>query len=107
MIESLNAKFPKFAQQLGSGVGDPIEVVGESAVESDILQVDTKLGIPLPESYKSFLRCTRTLTLRGGLIRFGPEFPFLQDLPSLSPSQGMLCFADFFLEADGDQLLFD
>jgi len=23
------------------------------------------------------------------------------------PSQGMLCFAEFFMEADGDQVLFD
>jgi hypothetical protein len=48
------------------------------------------------------------------------EFPPLKDLTSQQkevvklkggtwppPSEGMLCFAEFFMEADGDQVLFD
>jgi hypothetical protein len=126
MIELLQDRFPKFAHQLASGQGDPMKMAGESTSEQDILQIEFELGIPLPESYKSFLRCTRTLTMRGGTIRFGAEFPFFHDFPPFDqltpaqqknvmvkggmwppPSQGMLCFADFFLEADGDQLLFN
>lgn len=56
----------------------------------------------------------------------GPEHPFFHDFPPLDtltaqrrslvdqrggewprPSNGMLCFAEYFLEADGDQVLFD
>jgi hypothetical protein len=60
------------------------------------------------------------------VVQFGTEHPFVHDFPplaSLTPpqrrvvemkggpwppaSQGMLCFAEFFMEADGDQVLFD
>ena len=72
------------------------------------------------------MRCARGLTLLGGRIRFGVEHPFFYDFPPLAtlnqkqltvielsggnyppPSQGMLCFAEFFMEADGDQVLWD
>jgi hypothetical protein len=62
----------------------------------------------------------------GGVVQFGSQHPFVHDFPpfaSLTPpqrqvvalkggswppaSQGMLCFAEFFMEADGDQVLFD
>jgi hypothetical protein len=62
----------------------------------------------------------------GGVVQFGSQHPFVHDFPpldALNPqqkrmfalkggpwppaSQGMLCFAEFFMEADGDQVLFD
>lgn len=62
----------------------------------------------------------------GGVVQFGAQHPFVHEFEpfnSLSPAQqtvvarkggswpppsdGMLCFAEFFMEADGDQVLFD
>lgn len=90
------------------------------------MELERSLGLPLPESYKSFLRCSRGFWLLGGVVQFGSQHPFFHDFEAfdaLTPaqqhhvkikggpwpprSQGMLCFAEYFLEADGDQVLFD
>jgi hypothetical protein len=80
----------------------------------------------LPHSYKALLGCARGFWLMGGVVQFGSQHPFFHDFPPLElltlpqrrvvemkggawppASQGMLCFAEFFMEADGDQVLFD
>jgi len=117
--------FPRFAAKLASGVGG-VEHILPATSEDEILAIEETVGVPLPSSYKQFLRCTRGLWLFGGAVQFGTEHPFLHDFPALStltpaqkdavqrkgggwppPSQGMMCFAEFFMEADGDQVLFD
>jgi hypothetical protein len=64
--------------------------------------------------------------LLGGSVQFGIEHPFFHNFPPLEtlneqqsrvvemkggkyppPSQGMLCFAELFMESDGDQVLWD
>ena len=64
--------------------------------------------------------------LLGGNIQMGAQHPFINNFPNYEdltpqqqsavnqrggawppPSHGMLCFAEYFLEADGDQVLFD
>ena len=71
-------------------------------------------------------RCDRGFCLMGGVVQFGSQHPFVHNFPPLDSlnlqqrkvvatkggpwppaSQGMLCFAEFFMEADGDQVLFD
>ena len=125
-MEQFRNDFPTFYRWLKDSRGDPIEHVLPPASEEDIRQIEDDLGLPLPESYKQFLRCARGFWLRGGTIQFGTQHPFVHDFAPLSqltpqqlevvkakggvwppPSQGMLCFAEFFLEADGEQVLFD
>ena len=126
MLDCLYDKFPKFATLLGSGRGNPIEHVRPPASNEGLRNLESRLGIPLPDSYKDFLSCTRAFTLRGGSIQFSSWHPFFHKFPPLDqltteqreratqkggvwppPSQGMLCFAEFFLEGDDDQVLFD
>jgi hypothetical protein len=106
--------------------GRNLENVLPPATTADVAALEQQLGLPLPESYKALLRCARGFWLMGGLVQFGSQHPFFHDFPtleSLTPqqrrvvalkggpwppaSQGMLCFAEFFMEADGDQVLFD
>lgn len=120
----LAVAFPDFAAKLGDGVQFQLEEVHAPASESDLRELEKSLGLPLPESYKSLLRCAREFWLLGGLVKFRrPFFHRFDPLDRLTPqqrrtvqlkggswpppSQGMLCFADFFMEADGDQVLFD
>jgi hypothetical protein len=101
--------------------------VAPGASDNDLADLETSLGIPLPDSYKSLLRCAREFWLFGGAVQFGFQHPFIHDFQPFDelsprqqktvqrksggrwppPSNGMLCFAEFFMEADGDQVLFD
>lgn len=125
LARSLAPHFPRFAELLSAGRGE-IENIQRPAADAEIRAIEESVGIPLPESYKQFLRCARGFWLFGGAVQFGTQHPFFHNFPPLSdltphqrevvklkggtwppPSQGMLCFAEFFMEADGDQVLFD
>lgn len=125
-MERLKGRFPRFHQLLTEGRGDPVENMLPAATEGQIRAIEERLGLPLPLSYRQLLLCTRGFWLRGGVIEFGEEMPFFHDFPPFDtltakqqemvrrrggswppPSQGMLCFAEYWLEADGDQVLFD
>lgn len=126
MTEIFQQHFPEFHQSLEDRDGAEIEQILPPATDEEIAKMEMDLGVPLPESYKRFLRCTRGLELLGGAVQFGTQHPFFHHFPPLSElspslrevvsrkggewppaSDGMLCFAEYFLEADGDQVLWD
>ena len=126
MIERFGEEFPEFYQALLNHKRTVIDNILPPASLAQIEEIEKQCGVPLPDSYKRFLRCSRGFTLLGGSIQFGIEHPFFHDFPPLEmlneeqlrvvemrggnyppPSQGMLCFAEFFMEADGDQVLWD
>ncbi len=126
MIERFQNDFPAFYESLAARDGADIEHVLPPASDDDVAQLEQKLGVSLPDSYKRLLRCARGFWLLGGAIQFGTRHPFFHRFPKLDtltprqretvtikggqwppPSDGMLCFAEFFLEADGDQVLWD
>jgi hypothetical protein len=123
MLEAAATLFPRFAR---AARRRELEHVLPGATATVVAALEQQLGLPLPESYKKLLQCARGFWLMGGVVQFGPQHPFVHDFPpleSLTPqqrqvvafkggpwppaSQGMLCFAEFFMEADGDQVLFD
>ena len=123
MLELTHSLFPRFTKRAANA---ELENVLPPASLAEIAELERELDIPLPASYKQLLQCTRGFWLLGGVVQFGPEHPFRHDfepLEKLSPAQqkvvthkgggwppptdGMLCFAEFFMEADGDQVLFD
>lgn len=123
MLELTNSLFPRFTRRAANA---QLENVLSPASLVEIAELEEELGIPLPGSYKQLLQCARGFGLLDGVVQFGSEHPFCHDfepLEQLSPTQqevvlqkgggwpppsdGMLCFADFFMEADGDQVLFD
>jgi len=124
----LKDEFPEFAAALAGRPEEPylVENVLPPATEVDIQALEADLGVPLPTSYKRLLRLCRGFWLSGGVVQLGPQHPFFHDFPPLAklspqqrqvvkrrgerwppPSQGMLCFAEYFVEADGDQALWD
>jgi hypothetical protein len=122
---SLAQHFPRFAELLAAGRGE-IENIEPPASDADIWALENSLRISLSESYKQLLRCSRGFWLFGGAVQFGTQHPFFHEFPPLKdltpqqrevvklkgsrwppPSEGMLCFAELFMEADGDQVLFD
>ncbi len=123
MFDAIAKQFPRFAQLAADR---HLENILPPATTFDVAALEQRLGLCLPESYKSLLMCARGFWLMGGVVQFGSQHPFVHDFPPLEeltaqqrrvvalkggswppPSQGMLCFAEFFMEADGDQVLFD
>lgn len=126
MKNPFTERLPKFAQAIDVCEDSYLENVLPGASDDEIRALEAHLGLELPLTYKDLLRCARGFWLFGGAIQFGSEHPFFHDFPPLAalnpaqintvrikgggwppPSQGMLCFAEFFLEADGDQVLWD
>jgi hypothetical protein len=125
LIQRLAAPFPGFAEALRAGLGDPVEEVLPPATPDDLAREEALLRISLPSSYREFLLCTRGFWLRGGVVQMSSGHPFFhrwgpfealkpaaQRAVCMSgrgwppPTENMLCFAEFFMEADGDQVLF-
>ena len=123
MPNALKEQFPDFAAKLRK---IDFEDQQEAFSEHDITRLQNELGVELPPSYKRFLRCTSGFSAFGGAVQIGEQHLFFhrfEPLEELSeqqrkivrqkgggwppPSDGMLCFAEFFMEADGDQVLFD
>ncbi|MFN8206832.1 MAG: SMI1/KNR4 family protein [Bacteroidales bacterium] len=103
-----------------------LENVQNGLTNIQIDSIEKELKVNLPISYKQFLKCCGGFWVLGGSVKVGQDYLFLQDFQpydSLTtkqkeriiqkggvwppPSQGMICFADFFMNADGDQVLFD
>lgn len=123
MIANIHKLFPNFASLVNAF---HVENVLPPATDSEIAEIEGQLQIPLPDTYKGLLRCARGFWLIGGAVQFGTQHPFFHDFRSFDeltplqrntlalkggqwppPTDGMLCFAEFFMEADGDQVLFD
>jgi SMI1 / KNR4 family (SUKH-1) len=126
MTNAFDASFPAFARLVRERQDASLEELLPPASAAEIEQLENELGVPLPASYKKFLRCSRALWLFGGAVQMSKGHPFFHHFPAFEeltlpqrrvvsqrggkwppPSDGMLCFAEFFLEADGDQVLFD
>ncbi len=124
MLDKLKSDFPLFVSKLTKDA-DPEQVL-DGATEEEIEKKEEQLKIPLPKSYRNFLRLTRGFWLFGGSVQFGSQHPFFHNFPKLEdlnnaqkkvvemkgggwppPSDGMLCFVEYFRDADGDQVLFD
>jgi hypothetical protein len=106
MIRAVEKNFPKFARFLKRRVED-IDSMAEPASETDLAGFEKTLSLKLPATYRTFLHCTRSIELEG--LKFGIEHPFVHEAKPgvILPTEGMLCIADYWLEADGDQVLFD
>src|SRR5580765_3987525 len=101
MTENLKFQFPKFAAS-----ADKIEIENEldPLTDQDISKLEKDLKIELPASYKRFLKCTKGFFAFGGSVQMTETHPFFH---KTGVTAGMLCFAEFFMEGDGDQVLFD
>ncbi|MGL4553565.1 MAG: SMI1/KNR4 family protein [Gemmataceae bacterium] len=123
MLDAVAKLFPRFAELAPER---ELENVAAPATDAELRTLEADLGLPLPESYKALLRCAREFWLLGGVVKFAARHPFVHHFHPFSrlseaqqrmvtiqggkwppPSEGMLCFAECSLEADGDQVLFD
>jgi hypothetical protein len=103
-IDALATDFPKLARFLRSH-RDDIESMRPGASEEELGELE--LGVPLPAAYRTFLSHTRELVV-GDTLRLTEDHPFVVVSTKVAlPTEGMVCFGEYWLEADGDQVLFD
>jgi len=126
MTTPFQSAFPAFHKSIVESDSADLEHVLAPATDAQLEAIEAELRLPLPTSYKRLLKCARGFWLFGGAVQFGLQHPFYHDFDPLEsltprqresvarkggvwppPSNGMLCIAEFFLEADGDQVLFD
>jgi hypothetical protein len=125
IVAALAVRFPRFAAALRRGDGREAEL-GRGRDEVELRELEQYLGAPLPPSYRAFLAACGKLSLADGCVQMHDGHPFEHEFepfealseeqqrrvrasgkPWPPESQGKLCFAEFFLEAAGDQVLFD
>ena len=123
MRRKLENEFPRFAAAFEKM---EIEDIEDPLTGEEIADLESRLNVVLPPSYKRFLSCMQGFTAFSGSVQMSTEHPFFHEFESFDklskeqqnaisqkgqswppPSEGMLCFAEFFMDADGDQVLFD
>jgi SMI1-KNR4 cell-wall len=103
MLEKARVFFPAFSQLAPDY---DLELEQAAASQDEIANIEKALNLPLPQAYKNLLSCTRGFWLMGGAVQFDSQHPFVHPY-SIASANEFLCFAEFFMEADGDQVMFD
>ena len=103
-IAAITEHFPKFGSFLKKRVRD-IDTLEPAAAEAEITAAEQGLGVSLPDTYKRFLRCTKSLTFDVLSIGSFFVFPHPAKIVDAGIESGSICIADYWLEADGDQVL--
>jgi hypothetical protein len=104
IIATLATPYPEFARFLASNASR-IQSLRPGASSDEIAQLGRDLDISIPASYAQFLKCTREVIV-DDTLQITSLHPFIHESRDGGlPTEGMLCIADFWLEADGDQAL--
>jgi hypothetical protein len=105
-IDALATDFPRMARFLRYH-RDEIESMRPGASEAELDELARTSGVPLPAAYRTFLSHTRELVV-GDTLRLTEDHPFVHTSTKAAlPTEGMVCFGEYWAEADGDQVLFD
>ena len=106
ILKLLEPDFPRFARFFRKNL-EAIESMEAGASDEEIAAFEASLEAALPDAYKQFLKCCRSMGL-GDTLKFGLPLTFVHKSPSGSelPTDGLLCFGECWLEGDGDQMLF-
>lgn len=100
MLDCLLPHFPNFHYKINFGQFK-VEKILPPLTEVELERLDTYYS--LPSSYKAFLRCMGGISM---YVNGTTPFVMYSGYP-FSFMEGTLCFADYFKEADGDNLVFD
>ncbi len=101
MLDCLKDEFPNFWERINNGEVE-LDSFEPPLSEEEITALEKEL--PLPNSYKAFLRCIGGIWLEVPYIRMDKRNPFFFDNPRF---KDVVCFGEYFLEADGDNVMFD
>jgi len=105
-VGTLAKGFPKFARFLKANL-DEVEQCSPGLDEAGLARLEEALGLRLPGAYRMFLGCVREIVV-GDTLQLTADHPFVHDSAKVAlPTQGMLCVGEYWLHADGDQVLFD
>jgi hypothetical protein len=123
---ALRPYFEEFVSKVESRAGMVIDEILSGLTPEEIKGREQELGVPLPDSYKRFLSAVGGFSLFDGAVQFNRSHPYRDDFPkyeSLSedakrqvasngglwppPSDGMVCFGEYFEGDVGCSVLFN
>jgi hypothetical protein len=105
-IQQLAGHFPRFARFLKANLDD-IDYIRPGLDEAALSQREQELGTRLPGAYRTFLQCASEVGFKD-FLHMNSSHPFVHDSTRVAlPTQGMVAIAELWLEADGDQIMFD
>jgi hypothetical protein len=105
-ITCLSGRFPRFARFLKANL-EEVDQCRAGLDDAALARLETELGLRLPGAYRAFLQCVREIVV-GDTLQMTSLHPFVHDSATVAlPTQGMVCIADYWLEADGDQAMLD
>ncbi len=107
IVDGLAEDFPRLARFVRANPTE-VESLLPGATEAELAELAALLsGTPLPAAYRRFLARTRELVI-GDTLQLTRSHPFTHTSEKVAlPTEGMLCFGEYWFEADGDQVLFD
>lgn len=100
IINHLKPNFPQFSKLLKRKFED-INALQAAASAVEIQAVENRLGITLPITLRDFFMCCQSVSMEGFTLQLDGMFIH----PTTIDGQTALCIGDYWLEADGDQLL--
>jgi hypothetical protein len=107
LIAPIAAQFPKFGAFLKRRAKDLVEEIKPPISDEQLAALTHEAGGTLPGAFVRLLRCSAGVWVGALDLRTHHVFYHTAESGIASPSTGMLCFGEFWLEADGDQVLFD
>jgi hypothetical protein len=102
IFDALKVEFPKFTRWLKRQLEEADGELKPGASEAKIAAQEQVLGIALPGVYRRFMAASSEVNLDGFRLSLASAF-----FHPAAPSEGLLCIADYFWQADGDQVLID
>jgi hypothetical protein len=105
-IDALAKHFPKLGRFLKKEI-DAIDQLDEPASDAELGVAEQSLGAPLPAMVRQFLSCTKGLALDGLAIGLTQCFRHPAAVAVQGEDRPAVCLADYWLEADGDQVLIE
>src|SRR5947208_5562697 len=80
ILDAVAQLFPRFGRLAASC--DPEHIL-PPATAAEVEAIESRAGVPLPDSYRQLLQITRGFWLMGGVVQFGTQHPFFHRFPAL------------------------
>ena len=106
-IARITETFPKFGAFLKRRAKDLVEEIEPPITDEQLAELQREAGGTLPGTYVRLLRCCAGIWLERLDLRSHNVLVHKSQPDVTLPTHGFLCFGEYSLEADGDQVLFD
>jgi len=102
VLSCIKQQFPKFAGLIKRRL-ETAEELEPGASEEELAAVEQAIGFRIPGALRRLFQCSRWISLDGLSLQISL---FVHPVASQLVGTQMVCFGEYWLKADGDQVLF-